>query len=448
MEKVDAVREEALKVLVKVFQNNAYSNILIKNIGQRFTPLDRAFITEIVYGTIKYRIRIDYIIGRFSKIKLEKLSPYVLCILRMSIYQISFMDKVPESAAVNESVKLTKKYGSPGSAGFTNGVLRNYCRKADTISYPDRNDEPVKYLSVYYSYPEWLVKSIMDEHGADFTEKFLKYSNEVPDVTVRVNNLKTNKAKLMEGLSSRGVEAEDGPYLSDALVLKSVPGIESMEEYKQGLFTVQDVSSMLSCRVLDPKPGELVLDLCSAPGTKSTYIGELMENRGTIISGDISGSKLRLVSSNASRLGIDIIHTLEHDASKPLEEYTGKADRVLLDVPCSGLGILRKKPEIRYNRKPSDIESIVAMQKAILKASGSLVKSGGCLVYSTCTVLRRENRDAIADFLKEDSTFVPESILEFMPEGLKKQSCQDGYIEIYPNEDKMDGFFICRLRKV
>lgn len=448
MEDIDRVREEALRILHKVLRNSGYSNILLKNVGGRFTPLDRAFMTELVYGTIKYRLRIDYIIGKFSKLKLEKMSPYILTILEMGIYQISFMDRVPESAAVNESVKLAKKYGNVQSAGFVNGVLRNYCRRADAVSYPDRNKNPEKYFSVYYSYPEWLVKMIENDYGADFTEGFLRSGNEVPHVTVRVNRLKTSPSQLKDRLFGDGLATDDGPYLSDALTLKSSPGIENMDEWRQGLFTVQDVSSMLACRVLDPRPGELIMDLCSAPGTKSTYIGELMENSGTIISSDINAGKLRLINANASRLGIDIIHTLGHDAAKPFHEYQGRADRVLLDVPCSGLGIMRKKPEIRYNRNPHDIERICAMQAAILKASAPLVRRGGVLVYSTCTVLRRENTDMIAKFLDTEEGFVPESIEEFVPEGLKKRSCADGYIEIYPHQDKIDGFFICRLRKV
>lgn len=448
MKKADSVREEALKILVKVFQEGSYSNILIKNIGQKYTPLDRAFITELVYGTIKYSLKIDYCIEQFSKLKLRKISPYILNILRLGIYQISFMDRVPQSAAVNECVKLAKMYGNPGSVKYVNGMLRNYCRNYEDIKYPERGKDIVQYLSVRYSYPEWIVNTILNQYDNDFTEDFLSASNNAPPVTIRVNTLKTDRDSLRSRLSEKGIDVSDGLYLDNALILKNVPGIENMDEYREGLFTVQDESSMIVSRVLSPEPGDFVMDLCSAPGTKSTNMAEIMGNRGKILSGDVNNSKLKLVEKNAARLGIDIISTVCADASKVMEEYAGKADRVLLDVPCSGLGILRKKPEIRWNRQIKDLQEICRMQRSILNASSAYVKPGGVLVYSTCTVTADENINMVLDFVDKNKDFYMDDITCLMPEKLKKETAKKGYVNLFPNTDAVDGFFICRMRKV
>lgn len=448
MDKVDEVRDQSLKILLKIFQDKSYSNILIKNLGQKFSALDRSFITELVYGTVKYRLRIDNSIGQLSKVKLNKMSPEVLNILRMGIYQLDYMSRVPESASVNESVKLAKKYSNIGAVKFVNAILRNYIRNKDNITYPDKNSQLNKFLSVYYSYPEWLVDRLIKEWGAESTENFLKSSNEIPPLTVRVNRLKTDKSNLRDRLSGIGIESIDGSFMDDALILKNVPGIESMKDYREGHFTVQDESSMLAVRVLAPEPREFIMDVCSAPGTKTTYMGELMNNQGTLIAGDISCSKLKLVDENARRLGITTIHTICHSASIPIEEYMNKADRVLVDAPCSGLGLLRKKPEIRWNRTPSEINDILKLQRDILYNSCNYVKPGGVLVYSTCTILEAENYGIISKFVKDNSNFILEDITGLIPDKLKRESIKDGYIYIFPEQYGTDGFFIARLRRV
>lgn len=448
MERTDAPREEALKILIKVFEGKSYSNILIKNLGQSFSSLDRAFITEMVYGTIKWKLRLDNIIDNLSNIKSDKISAGILNILRLGIYQIDFMDKVPQSAAVNECVKLAKKYGNPGAARYVNAILRNYIRKHDSIVYPDRGKSIGRYLSVYYSFPLWMVERLIKDFGSSFTEEFLKSGNQVPDLTARVNNLKTDKESLKNMLLEKNIEVQDGIYVDDALILKGVPGIEYIEEYKKGYFTIQDQSSMLAAKILSPQAGDFIMDVCSAPGTKSTYMAEIMRNRGTIMSGDISSSKLKLVSQNAKRLGIDIIKTYCGDARMCLDEYIEKADKVLIDAPCTGLGIMRKKPEIRWNRDIRDIDAIKSLQESILKTSSRYVKPGGVLVYSTCTVVKEENVEMIQKFVRENLNFRPEDISNLVPSRLKKESLKNGYIELYPNVDNVDGFFIARLRRV
>lgn len=448
MDRVDAVREQALKILIKVLEDKAYSNILIKNLGQKYSVLDRSFITEIVYGTLKWRLKIDNAIAQLSKVRQDKISIPIINILRLGIYQIDFMDKVPPSAAVDECVKLAKKYSNIGAANYVNAILRSYIRKHDTITYPKKEENIISFLSVFYSYPEWLVEKLVDELGPQFTEEFLKASNNVPGLTVRVNRLKTGRQSLSALLSQNGIEPSHGQYISDALVLKNVPGIENMGEYRKGYFSVQDESSMLAALILSPKPGEFVMDVCSAPGTKSTYIAELMENKGTVLSGDVSINKLKLVDENAKRLGIKIIRTINSDASKTISEYSGKADRLLIDAPCSGFGLMRKKPEIRWNRTFDDIQNIGAVQEAILNASSKYLKIGGIMVYSTCTVLEEENLGMVQRFLNNNRNFVMEDITDLIPDKLRNENCRNGYLNLYPNVHGIDGFFISRLKRV
>lgn len=447
-EEVDNAREQALIIITDVFKKNAYSNLLLKNLGRKFSPLDQAFITELVYGTIKWKLRIDNAINHISNKKIDDISLYALNILRMGIYQIDFMNKVPEFASVNESVKLAKKYENEGAAKFVNAVLRNYLRKHDSVVLPDKRRDCVKYLSVAYSFPEWIVKKLTEEYGMEFTEEFLKCSNDVPSLTARVNTLKTNKENIFKSLADDGIDVLDAKYMKDAFTFKNPSNIGGLRQYKDGLFTIQDESSMLAVKILSPRSGEFIMDVCSAPGTKSTYMAELMDNKGTVISGDIAYNKLGLIDKDAKRLGINIIKTICNDASGVNSRYAGKADRVLVDAPCSGFGIMNKKPEIRWNRTMKDIESIERAQSLILSASSKYVKPKGILVYSTCTVLKSENIDIIDNFLKSNSNFCMEDISYDVPQKLLKPSCRSGYINIYPNTDGIDGFFIAKLRRM
>mgnify|MGYP000897546936 CR=1 FL=1 len=447
MYKVDGPREEALKILIKVFEDKSYSNILIKNLGQKYTSLDRSFITELVYGTIKYKLRIDYIISKQSNINMNKISPSILNILRMGIYQIDYLDRVPNSAAVDESVKLAKKYDNIGASKFVNGLLRNYCRRKDAISFSELKSDKTAYLSVVYSYPKWMVKAIIDDYGYEFTEDFLKYSNLAADTTIRVNRLKIDKETLKDKLTQNNIEVYNGRYMENSLVIKNIPGILNIDEYKEGYFTVQDESSMLAAYILNPKPGDFVMDVCASPGTKSTYMAEIMGNRGTIISGDIHKGKLKLVDNNSKRLGIDIISTIWNDAERLNNEFVGKADKLLVDAPCSGLGIMRKKPEIRWNRTIDEIKEIQNIQKSILSSSSKYLKVGGSLVYSTCTILKDENINMIYKFLDENKNFELEGFENILPKGLKKEDAKKGYIELFPNTDFIDGFFIAKMKR-
>lgn len=447
--KQDKARTLALKVLNDIQKNNAYSNIsLDKHMEseQNLTHLDRAFATEIVYGCIKYFIALDYLIEQYSSIKLSKISIPVLNILRMGFYQLLYMDKVPESAAVNESVKLAGKFANKGAQGFVNAVLRSFLRAGRQYNLPDSNKEPIKYLSVKYSYPQWLVKRWTELFGQEFCENLLKSGNDIPKVCIRVNRLKTDKKTLKNEFLNIGIDIEDGLYLEDALYLSNTSSIARLEPFKQGLFQVQDESSMLAVKVLDPKPGEIIADVCAAPGGKATFIAELMENKGKVIAFDIYEHKINLIKNAAQRLGIEIIDAMIRDAREKHKDI--RADRVLVDAPCSGLGIIRKKPDLKYAKNEQQIKDLVNIQKQILHASAGIVRTGGVLVYSTCTIEPAEN-DEVADwFVKNHHNFVIDQISQYVPDKLKPAIKNNGFMQLYPNLHGTDGFFIARFKKI
>jgi len=443
---MDLPREIALKILYDINEKGAYSNIaLSRELSDGVVrPLDRAFITEMVYGVLKWKLTIDWIISRFSSLKMKKISPWILNIMRLGVYQIIYMDKVPDSAACNESVNLSKRYGHAGSSKYVNGVLRNISRNKDNIPYPDKKSEAVKYLSVKHSHPEWLVEIWIKRFGPAFTEELLINNNQIPDFTIRTNVLKTDPQKLMEELQAKGLKVLKGRYLDEALIIENPSAFTSLDAYKNGHFQVQDESSMLAARILDPRSGELVIDVCSAPGGKTTHIAELMKNKGVVIARDVHEHKIVLINEAAKRLGIDIIKAEIFDASKLDEKYIGKADRVLVDAPCTGLGIIRKKPDIKWTRKAEDKKEITALQKVILKNAAMYIKTGGVIVYSTCTIEKEENIDIIEDFLKNNKDFELDNIQGCVPEGLREY-IRNGYIELYPNINRIDGFFIARM---
>lgn len=446
---VDAAREAALKVLFEVNEKGAYSNIALNRQleASGLKGVDRAFATELVYGVLKWKLALDHVIERFSSIKLKKISPWIINILRLGVYQLLYTAKVPESAACNESVKLAAKHGHKAASGFVNALLRNVARNRNGLEPAEGITDRVRYLSVKYSHPEWMVRKFTGLFGDEFTEGLLKADNEVPEFTVRVNGLRTSAGELTRELEAEGVEAAPGKYLGEALILRNPSAVARLETFKRGLFQVQDESSMLAARVLDPKPGESVLDACSAPGGKTTHIAQLMQNKGTILARDIFEHKIKLVEDAAARLGIGVIRTEVYDSSLPDGANAGKFDRVLLDAPCTGLGIMRRKPEIRWAREIEDEKDITALQLKLIKAVSPSLKPGGIMVYSTCTILPGENRELVLEFLKEDGDFSLDDITPYLPEKLKGYVEEEGMLQLYPNRDGIDGFFIARLKR-
>ncbi|MGE5613401.1 MAG: 16S rRNA (cytosine(967)-C(5))-methyltransferase RsmB [Bacillota bacterium] len=445
---LDKARETALKILYEINEQSAYSNIALNRhlAAGGFSDTDRAFITEIVYGTVKWKLALDRVIAHYSSIRIKKLSPWIMNILRMGVYQLLYMTRVPAPAACNESVRLAGRYGHKASAGFVNAVLRNIARNGADAALPSKEEDFTEYLSVKYSYPRWLADMYIRLFGPEFAESLLDAGNDTPEMTVRANTLRITASGLIEKLNEEGVEAVPGKYAAEAVIIKSRVSVAGLKAFKEGLFQVQDESSMLAARVLAPMPGETVLDACSAPGGKATHIAQLMKNKGIIIAGDIHRHKLRLVDEAASRLGIDIIKTEIRDASVHDARYEKAFDRVLLDAPCTGLGITRRKPDIKWAKETEDIDSISALQKKMIRAVSESVKPGGVLVYSTCTVLPRENEEIVLDFLESNPDFTGDDIEPYLPAGIAIHA-KGPMVQIYPNRDSIDGFFIARLRR-
>ncbi|MBO4898218.1 MAG: 16S rRNA (cytosine(967)-C(5))-methyltransferase RsmB [Clostridia bacterium] len=417
-----SARGVAFSVLLNVFENASYSNIALDKALREsdLSALDKAFATNIVYGVLTNLSYLDYQIKSYSKIPLKKLSEKVKTILRISLYQMIFMDKVPGSAAVNEGVKLTKKQAFK-SSGFVNAVLRAFIREGKKL--PPK-DDAVKYLSLLYSYPEWIVEKWISYFGEDECEKLLEAGNMTPPLTVRVNESKITKEELKKRLS-----AEDGAAES-ALNLTKRGSVSDMEEFKEGLFTVQDAAAQRAVLTLAPQKGDKVLDMCAAPGGKTTHIAELIGNEGEVCAWDIYAHKIKLIEDAAKRLSLSNIKAYVHNGKEPKEEFFGYFDKVLLDAPCSGLGIIRRKPDIKWSRKEEDIAEIVKEQETLLDIAANYVKRGGCLLYSTCTLNKEENEDMVSEFLKKHADFeMQEKIL------------------LCPHKDNTDGFFISLMKR-
>lgn len=439
-------REIALITLLDIDESGAYSNIALnKNMHFNIDKREENFTREIVYGVIENKMYIDWIIRKFSKLRIKKLHPYVREILRIGVYQIIFMDKIPDSAAVNEAVKLAKKYGNNRNSGYVNGVLRNIVRNKENLNLNTVRDKK-EYLSIKYSHPIWLIDRWYKEFGEGFTEKLCIANNERPKLNIRMNSLKTDKETLCNSLKKKGFEIEETKYAFEGFIIENPEGIFDIEEYKDGYFTVQDESSMLVSQIMNPKEGSLVLDVCSAPGGKTTHIAQIMKNSGRIIARDIYEHKLNLVKENAMRLGVDIIETEIYDGLKIDENLISSIDYCLVDAPCSGLGLIRRKPDIKWNRNEDDISNLKELQYLILSNASKYIKENGILVYSTCTIEKEENIEIIERFLKENNNFTLVPFDELLKEEIG--TSKDGYIQLYPNIHNTDGFFVAKLKKL
>lgn len=433
-------REAALKILFKIDFEGAYSNLALKDGLDGLKTADRALATRIVYGCVSMKITLDYIISIYSKTKIQKLSRSVLELLRIGIYQIMFMDRIPDSAAVNESVKLAAKYEFR-SKGFVNAILRKVSAEKELIKYPEEN---LEYLRTRYSFPKKLCETLISEFGEDFASELIKSLSLEPETVIRVNRLKTDREELIKSLCEKGLTAVASPDLPLAITI-SGGEIGTLEEFKKGCFTVQDTAAQLACSVLGPAPGDTVFDLCAAPGGKTTYLAELMENQGSITAFDIHPHKTQLIEDAAERLGIDIITACAADTSVHKSSMTGRADKVLVDAPCSGIGIIRRKPDIKWNRE--DISALPDIQKKLLENGADYLKPGGELVYSTCTVLSSENEKVVDAVLSEHPELEMVDITCLLPEKFRKPTAKKGYITLFPHIDGTDGFFICKIRK-
>ena len=399
-------RHIAISVLIEINQQGAYNNIALRRALDSCTewqPHQRAFVTELVNGTLRNQMLIDFVIDSFSRKPAAKMKPFIRELLRTAVYQINWMDKVPPSAAVNEAVKLARGHGYAALSGFVNGILRNIVRAHENGGIPMPQDGKgseahTRYLSLRYSFPLWLVKLLIDRMG-EGAEDFCIESHVPPPVTVSVNPLKTSREALAADLGASGIRYGKSSRSDFCLHLKHVSDITSLDVYRKGHFFVIDEGAYLAAHALSAKPGQNIIDLCAAPGGKSFALAGMMENIGQIISCDIHPHKIRLMASTAKRLGITCINTEERDASIVNPVWDEWADAVLLDVPCSGLGVIRKKPDIKYTKTYKDVTAMAELQRKLLSAAESYVKPGGILVYSTCTVTREENEDNVRWFL-------------------------------------------------
>ncbi len=434
MMKIDFARNIALKSLYEINIKQAYSNIVLDKFinenREKLSNLDINFISELVYGVVTWKLTLEYIIQKYSKTKIKKMSDWVKNILYLGSYQIIFLDKVPKSAAVNESVNLCKKYNFK-SVGLVNAILR----KIEKSDYKEISNitNSITRISLKYSMPEWIVKKFCDEYGEEETANICQNLNLRPNISVRINRL---KGKM--DLGEKGI-------LEDFRTITGTKNITKTKEYIEGNITIQDEAAGLSSFVLAPKEGEIVLDACSAPGGKTTYLAELMHNKGKIVAWDIYEERLKQVEQNAKRLGIDIIQTEVHDATKLKEEYVEKFDKILLDVPCLGLGVIRRKPDIKWNRQEEDIKEISDIQFNILKTCSKYLKKNGTLVYSTCSMLKEENDAIIEKFIKEEK-FETVNIEEQIPNEFSKITTNN-MVQFLPSQNH-DGFFITMLKKI
>lgn len=431
-------RELAVNILYDIEYNGAYSNMALKNAFSKnkdISPVDKGFITCLVYGVVSKKLTLEYIISEYSKIKLKKISKYILIVLKMGIYQLEFMDKVPDSAAVNESVKLAKRYGHGASAGFVNGLLHSVIR--NEIKYPE---DKILRLSYEYSYPEHLSRKWCDDFGYEFTKDLMESMNKEPKISLRVN---TNKA-LTEDIIKEYETFSVSPLYKNALICDGFD-VGNSDIYKNGQVIAQDISAMMASIVLSPKKNEKVLDLCSAPGGKTTHIAQLMENMGEVIACDIHEHKVEIIKQNASRMGFSIINPILHDSTKPNPDFMDRFDKVLADVPCTGYGIIRRKPDIKW--KNDDLTEISKIAKDILTNAAKYVRIGGEIVFSTCTINREENEDRLKEFLEENKNFEVVDITNLLPQKLRHKTTKDGYVTFYPNVDFIDGFFIAKMKR-
>ncbi len=448
---MDKPREIALKTLVSIEQEKSYSNIIlnkmIKENSKILSEKDKAFISELVYGIISMKLTLDEIIKKYSNIKIKKISIWILNVLRMGTYQIIFLDKVPKSAAVNESVNLAKRYGHKASSNFVNAILRKINKSDYDELFLIKND--IERISKTRSMPEWIIKELLKDRNIEEVDKICKNLNNRPKVQIRVNTLKTTKEELETILQKEDIKCsriEEMPNFLDA----NIKNIENFEYFKKGYFTVQDISAGLTAEILSPKENEIILDACAAPGGKTTYMAELMKNKGEVIACDIHKHRVDLIKENANRLGIDIIKAETQDSTKFNPKYENYFDKILLDVPCLGIGVIKRKPDIKWQKSEKNIQEIVDLQFKILENISRYLKPGGFLVYSTCSILKEENEEQIEKFLEKHSEYERVSIDEISTlgniEDIKKKFTKNGYFKIEPDESK-DGFFIEKLRK-
>ncbi len=449
-------RSVILDILIEIIEKDQYTHIVLRNALKKYQYLsheDRAFISRVVLGCVERKLTLDYIINSFSNTKTNKMKPVIRNILRMGTYQLVYMEGTGDFAACNEAVKLAAKRGFSQLKGFVNGVLRNISREKDNVKYPDKKDNPLGFYSVKYSMPEWIVADWMSEYSEEQTVNMLNAQFADRPLTIRCNMSAIMPDELADRLRAQGIIVRRSPLLLEAMEISGYDYLEKIEEFRDGLFFVQDISSMLVCHAAAPAPNSYVIDVCAAPGGKSMHMAEMLNKTGYVEARDVSEAKVQLIQENIDRLNLENVAAVTMDGRVTDELSVNKADVVIADVPCSGLGIINKKPDIKYHVTAENCQELVKLQREILSASAEYVKPGGTLIYSTCTVNPKENIDN-ALWFQENSNFRLDSLSDKLPELLRSETTDKGYIQLLPGcegnngveeTERYDGFFIARF---
>ena len=440
-------REIVLGILMDVTEHDIYSHIALGNVLGKYQYLDkkeRAFITRVTEGTLEHMIEIDYILDQFSKVKVKKMKPVIRNILRCSVYQLKYMDSVPDSAVCNEAVKLAVKKGFGTLKGFVNGVLRNTARNLDQVKYPS---EQKAALSVAYSMPEWILNLWLEEYDINTVERMLADFQKEKPVTIRLNTSRILPEDLEARLRQEGVKAVRHPYLPYAYLMTGYDHLGELESFREGLFAVQDISSMLVGEIADPQEGDDIIDVCAAPGGKSIHLADKLNGTGHVRARDLTEYKVQLIRENIDRMQFKNISAEVMDAAVPDEASFQKADIVIADLPCSGLGVLGRKTDLKYKTTASQAEELVLLQRQILDVVWQYVKPGGTLIYSTCTVNKAENIENVHWFLEKHPNFALLPVQDSLCDELKDSVTKQGCLQLLPGIHESDGFFIAKLQR-
>ena len=440
-------REIVLEVLLEITEHGMYSHIVLRDVLNKYQYLEkkeRSFITRVTEGTLEHMMEIDYILDQFSKVKVKKMKPVIRNIMRSAVYQMKYMDSVPVSAACNEAVKLAVRKGFGSLRGFVNGVLRNVARNLDQIEYPT---EPLKRLSIQYSMPEWILNLWLKAYDSDIVEQMLQAFQRETPLTIRCNLRMGTPKQLKEHLEAEGVTVKVHPYLEYAFHISGFDYLGDLESFQNGEFSVQDISSMLVSELAAPKEGDYVIDVCAAPGGKSLHMAEKLNGSGHVEARDLTEYKVSLIQENIERTGLSNVEAVQQDALIFDETSVGKADIVLADLPCSGLGVLAKKTDLKYKATKEGADSLAKLQREMLKNVQAYVKDEGKLVYSTCTINPAENMDNVHWFLNQYPEFELIDIHGLLCEELQKDVKENGCIQLLPGVHQSDGFFLACMKK-
>lgn len=440
-------REIVLEVLLEITEQGMYSHIVLRDVLNKYQYLEkkeRSFITRVTEGTLERMMEIDYILDQFSKVKVKKMKPVIRNIMRSAVYQMKYMDSVPVSAACNEAVKLAVRKGFGSLRGFVNGVLRNVARNLDQIAYPT---EPRQRLSIQYSMPEWILNLWLKAYDSDIVEQMLQAFQRETPLTIRCNLRMVTPKQLKEHLEVEGVTVKVHPYLEYAFHISGFDYLGDLESFQNGEFSVQDISSMLVSELAGPKEGDYVIDVCAAPGGKSLHMAEKLNGSGHVEARDLTEYKVGLIQENIERTGLSNVEAVQQDALIFDETSVGKADIVLADLPCSGLGVLAKKTDLKYKATKEGADSLAKLQREMLKNVQAYVKDEGKLVYSTCTINPAENMDNVHWFLNEYPEFELIDIHGSLCEELQKDVKENGCIQLLPGVHQSDGFFLACMKK-